>query len=54
MLTFFNNTAEDLGQTIQNLRDVSIWAFKGILLLYLNLFSKGNLNDGKVLVFNFQ
>lgn len=38
MLTFFNNTAEDLGQTIQNLRDVSIWAFKGILLLYLKIY----------------
>lgn len=35
MLTFFNNTAEDLGQTIQNLRDVSIWALIDIFLLYL-------------------
>lgn len=24
MLTFFNNTAEDLGHTIQNLQDVSL------------------------------
>lgn len=46
MLTFFNNTAEDLGQTIQNLRDVSIWAFIDIFVtVSANLFFKWNLNN---------
>jgi hypothetical protein len=31
MLTFFNNTADDLGHTIQNLQEVSFFSIEGTI-----------------------
>jgi hypothetical protein len=37
MLTFFNNTAEDLGHTIQNLQDVSLTEENYLATFNMNL-----------------
>jgi hypothetical protein len=40
MLTFFNNTAEDLGHTIQNLQDVSLTEENYLMQAAFNIMIK--------------